>query len=291
MLTSIVKKIKIIPSYLYRNYAAPQIYSIRDRKILSKNLELKDKYSGQRCFLIGAGPSIATTDLSKLKNEYTFVVNEFEKTSQHKVLSPSFHIISESNYYIEGGPEYWLNRFKEESDIISVETTMIINLRAIPFMEKHGLFQKHNVYYVGTQGIFSEKLPFNIGLNKYIPNPKNSILLCLVAAIWMGFNEIYLLGCEHSFLARPLDKKRGLSWRATHNLNDIGDEALKKYLDPKSIALNYEASMADVLQLFRNYRLLYAKARNINPELKIYNATPNSFLDVFPMINFENIRF
>ena len=158
-------------------------------------------------------------------------------------------------------------------------------------MEKHGLFQKHNVYYVGTQGIFSEKLPFNIGLNKYIPNPKNSILLCLVAAIWMGCNEIYLLGCEHSFLAQPLDKKKGLSWRATHDLNDLGDETLKKYLDPKSFALNYEASMADVLQLFRNYRLLYAKARNINPELKIYNATPNSFLDVFPMIRFEDIKF
>ena len=290
MFSGIIKRIRIIPSYLYRNYAAPRIYSIRDRKILSRNLELKNKYAGKRCFLIGAGPSSASTDLSKLKNEFIFVVNEFEKNPQHKVLSPKFHVITESNYYVEGGPEYWLNRFKEESNLIPTETTMILNLRAIPFIKKHDLFKKHNIYYVGTQGIFSDKLPFNVGLDRYIPNPKNSILLCLVVAFWMGFDEIYLLGCEHSFLAQPLGKKGALSLRPTHNLDDISDEDLKKYMTPKQMALDYEASTAQVLQLFRSYRLFYAKTRKINPGLKIYNATPNSFLDVFPMINFEEIK-
>ena len=111
MLASIAKKIKVIPSYFYRNYAAPKIYSIRDKKILSKNLELKDKYAGHRCFLIGAGPSIADTDLSRLSREYTFVVNEFEKNTQHRSLTPNFHVISESNYFTESGPEYWRGPF------------------------------------------------------------------------------------------------------------------------------------------------------------------------------------
>ncbi len=295
MLTNLLKKIKEIPSYFYRNYAAPQIYSIRDKEILSKNLELKNKYAGQRCFIIGGGPSIANIDLSQLSRECTFVVNEFEKNTQHRSLTPKFHIISESNYFTEGGTEYWLGRFKEKDRNISTETTMIISLGAKSFVEKHGLFRQHRIYYVGTQGIFTNNLPFNISLDRYVPNPKNSVLMCMIAATWMGFDEIYLLGCEHSFLAQPLGKNKSLGFSHSYeeeasNLDNADDEVLKKYISQKELNSNYEMSMASVLQLFRNYRLFYSKAQKLHPNLKIFNATPNSFLDVFPMINFEDIK-
>lgn len=295
MLSGIIKKIKSIPSYFYRNFAAPRIYSVRDKKVLSKNLELKNRYRGQRCFLIGGGPSIASTDLARLSREYTFVVNEFEKNNQYDLLAPKFHVITESNYFTEGGPEYWLDRFKEKSLAIPTETTMIINLGAKPFIKKHDLFQKHNIYYVGTQGIFSNNFPFNIDLDRYLPNPKNSMLMCMMAAAWMGFDRIYLLGCEHSFLAQPLGPNKSLSFSHGYDdevskLGKISDEVLKKYITSKELGFNYEMSMLATLQLFRNYRLFYAKIRKTHPNLKIFNATPNSFLDVFPMINFEDIK-
>lgn len=37
----------------------------------------KDKHRGQRCFIIGNGPSLKQTDLSQLKNEVTFGMNRF----------------------------------------------------------------------------------------------------------------------------------------------------------------------------------------------------------------------
>ncbi len=295
MFNSISKKIKYIPSYLYRNYAAPRIYSIRDRKILSKNLELKNKYSGKRCFLVGGGPSIANTNLAKLNREYTFVVNEFEKNAQYHSLAPKFHIISESNYFTEGGPEYWLGRFKEKDCDIPIDVTMIINLRAIPFIKKYDLFKKHNVYYVGTQGIFTNKLPFNIDLDRYIPQPKNSMLMCMLIAVWMGFKEIYLLGCEHSFLAQPLGKNKSLSFShsykdETSDLEKADNEVLKKYITEKEMNFNYEMNMISTLQLFRSYRFFYSKALKVHPDIKIFNATPNSFLDIFPMVDFNDIK-
>jgi len=296
MFKSIVKKLKIIPSYLYRNYAAPRIYSIRDRKILSNNLELKNKYTGQRCFIIGAGPSIANIDLSRLSREFTFVVNEAEKNDQYSVLNPKFHIIADNNYYNKGAPEYWLGRFKEKDKHIPVETIIIIGIKAKSVIKHYKLFKQHKIYYVGTQGIFSNNFPFNINLDRYLPNPKNSILMCLMTASWMGFEEIYLLGCEHNFLAQPLGPNKSLSF--SHSYGDetsklgktANEEVLKKYITPKEMRSNYELNMANTLQLFRNYRLFYSKALKTRPNLKIFNATPNSFLDVFPMINFEDIK-
>ena len=36
---------------------------------------LKDIHKGERCFIIGNGPSLNKLDLSKIKDEYTFGVN------------------------------------------------------------------------------------------------------------------------------------------------------------------------------------------------------------------------
>ena len=76
-------KFERIFKYPYRNFIAPRIYSIRDRKILSRNLAVKYKYSNQRCFVIGSGPSISDIDFAQLQNEYTFVCNEFDKNPRY----------------------------------------------------------------------------------------------------------------------------------------------------------------------------------------------------------------
>ena len=50
------------------------------------------KYKGQRCFIVGNGPSLNLEDLNKLKNEKTFAFNRiyyiFDKTEWR----PSFYI-------------------------------------------------------------------------------------------------------------------------------------------------------------------------------------------------------
>lgn len=299
MLARIIKKIKLVPSYLYRNYAAPRLYSIRDRKILSQNLGLKNKYAGRRCFIIGAGPSINSVDLTKLNREYTFVMNEFEKNAQYYLLAPKFHLISDSIYYDEKAASLFLQRFREKDKQIPRETTMLLNLASRPFIEKYGLFKNHNVFYIGTQGIMSDKLPFSIKLDHYVPWPKNSLLLCLISAYFMGFSEIYVLGCEHNFLSQPPRPGQtslanwypyGYTDEDFANLDPSNLKEASKFTSAKDLFLNYETAVANVLQLFKNYRLFYKKVREIRPDIRIFNATPNSFLDVFPVINFEEIK-
>jgi len=45
------------------------------------------------------------------------------------------------------------------------------------------------------------------------------------------------------------------------------------------------------LQLFKNYRFLKQKLKITRPDTYIYNATPNSYLDVFPTVQFDEIKF
>jgi hypothetical protein len=111
----------------------------------------------------------------------------------------------------------------------------------------------------------------------------------------MGFKEIYLLGCEHSFLTQTIRLGRSLIYDHAYDEGraDFGQttdpEVAKKYFVQKDFTKNYEDNVAHVHQLFKNYRLLKNKLAREKPEVKIFNATPNSFLDVFPFIKFEEI--
>ena len=47
------------------------------RESIRQLAALKDIHRGQRCFIIGNGPSLKKTDLSHLKSEFTFGMNRF----------------------------------------------------------------------------------------------------------------------------------------------------------------------------------------------------------------------
>ena len=288
-------KIIGIKSYFYRNLIIPRWYSWRDREILKRNLGLRGKYTGKRCFIIAGGPSVSSIDLGRLRNEYTFVMTEFDKNPQFEKLNPKFYIITDSTYFTEGEANHWPTQLKKKNQVVAQNTTMILSLGAKSFIEKYKLFTNHPLYYIGTQGIFTDNLPFSIELEQYVPNPKNSVLMCLMAASYMGFSPIYLLGCEHNFLSKNIGYGKSMVYDHSYEdevsvLDPTNEEILKKYFAPKDLYMTYEKNIANILQLFRNYRFFYQKAKKVYPGIQIYNATPNSFLDVFPMINFEDIK-
>lgn len=289
-------RFKRIYSYFYRNYFLPRFLSWKYKDILAKNKGLKGKYKDKRCFLVGGGPSVKDIDLGRLKNEFTFVMGEFDNNPQFQSLNPKFYVIGDSAYFKEGESDYWSKQFEKKDKSIGINTTILVSLEAKNYIEKHNLFKGHKFYYIGTRGIMSQNFPFNIDLDKYIPWPKNSMLLCLMITVYMGFREIYLLGCEHNFLCFNIGQGRAISYNYGHEDKvtkaDIqNDEVVKQLAVPRDLSMNYEENVAHVLQLFRNYRFFYKKVREIHPDIKIYNATPNSFLDVFPFINFKDIKF
>ena len=53
--------------------------SADQKRLLRANEKLRRRHAGQRCFVIGNGPSLNRQDLAPLRNEVTFVMNAFWK--------------------------------------------------------------------------------------------------------------------------------------------------------------------------------------------------------------------
>jgi hypothetical protein len=58
--------------------AEPKLSSA-ERDLLNQNEKLRNCHRGQRCFVIGNGPSLTKQDLAPLDGEITFVMNAFWK--------------------------------------------------------------------------------------------------------------------------------------------------------------------------------------------------------------------
>src|SRR4030095_13353193 len=75
------------PLFLFNNRAriAPYLTDQRRRMVRTWKLSpFENRHRGARCFIIGIGPSLAMTDLDKLRSELTFAANKiylaFDKT-------------------------------------------------------------------------------------------------------------------------------------------------------------------------------------------------------------------
>ena len=60
-----------------------------------KLVKYKNKYNGERCFIIGNGPSLTVHDLEKLESEYTFATNRIYHVYAKTDWRPSFYCIQD----------------------------------------------------------------------------------------------------------------------------------------------------------------------------------------------------
>ena len=265
---------------------------IKYRPSLEKNKKLKDVHKGKRCFIIGTGPSIKDQDLTKLKDEYTFVVNTFWNHPYYVEVNPSYYVITDPEVFprsSERGEFNWKQFIEHLPTIKSCPSEFFFPISAKELIENQHLLDSRVIHYLVLKGHFNDNLKFNIELDKVIPTTKNVILAALIIATYMGFEKIYLLGCEHSFLAQPAYKYYE-SFKEFYK-TDHSDTDPRQIKERALDIMSYEGHIHHVAVLFKNYRLFKEKLAKEKPGVKIYNATPNSYLDVFPMINFGEIGF
>ena len=71
------------------------------RKVLARNNQFKDKHKSQRAYVIANGPSLASQNLSALKNEITFVCSGFWKHDVNRLWQPTYYSLLDSNFFIK----------------------------------------------------------------------------------------------------------------------------------------------------------------------------------------------
>lgn len=258
----------------------------KQAKVLKKNNIYKNKYLRKRCFIIGNGPSLKHQDLSKTQNDMVFTVNMIPKSPMYTQLKSDFHVMAD--------PFIFQIDMNKEEDREKLETFKKINNEKsspvcfFPYagkeiIEKLGLNQFLNIAYIHFAGEFYEGYKKKIDLTKCIPGFCNVVQYAIGIAIYMGFREIYLLGCDmtgYEQISVLAGKEIELH---AYEMN----ENEKKAIQNTHSQINPEAFFRGFYNMFADYRRLYeySEKRGIH----IYNATQGGVLESLPRVDYNKL--
>ncbi len=167
--------------------------SYKIRNVVKGNLVYKNKHKGERCFILGTGPSLgelSDRQIAQLGGEYTFGLNSLYKSDVGKALRPAYYALVDNNY--------WECLQSTYADVVSLykeaPPVFITDPRAKRIVEE--IQQDVSAIYV-----YAKKYPVgqvSFELDKDIYGLMNVVSVCIVSAMYMGFKEIYLLGCDYN---------------------------------------------------------------------------------------------
>lgn len=176
ILYAILRRIKNVPHNLA--WFLPFSFTVKNKNRLKSFHNL---HRDKRCFIVCNGPSLKLIDFSKLKNEITIGMNRIYLMKKQNGFIP--------NYLVCIDKKSQLLQFTNEYDNLKIPCFFNWDLRDM-------FTKKSNQYFIKNK--FSSKFSKDI-LSEPMGNGKSVTYACIHLAYYMGFNEVYLIGKDHSY--------------------------------------------------------------------------------------------
>lgn len=262
----LLKKNKTIYNTLCGTYA--KIQQIKN-SLNADGVQLrhfKNIHKGERCFIIGSGPSLTVSDLDQLEGEYTFASNKIFTVFDKTAWRPTFYVVSDNDVT----PEMYGHSAKFDSK--TQAKFFPANFRAGCSGENSNAFFYN---YVGCDTTGKIPPAFSDNMTKYLVEGFSVAYVAMQIAVYMGFTKIYLLGVDFSW---PVYKD------CAGNIYENGQAKHRFYED------NHESDEISIpnVELMEN---AYKQARKYceNHGVVICNATRGGRLEVFPRVSFDDL--
>lgn len=254
------------------------------KRLFQKNKRYYNIHAGQRCFILATGPSINKQDLKPLRNEICIAVSEFYLHPDISTISPAYHVLAP--HHVPYNFDMVRKTFEAFHTYYQNEVNIFLGYNPykysyLNFLMNHPEFNNENIYFLNycyasvlEESNYSKADLWDI--TKRLFGPRTAVYSAIQVAAYMGFSEIYLLGCDHDHLS---DVNRG---RSTHFFPDSKGETDDRNEWPSTEQLLYALYLR-----WRQYRLMQEYLEKKNQ--RIFNATAGGMLDVFPRVDLKRL--
>ena len=224
--------------------------------------QLKHKHYGERCFVIGTGPSLNKTNLDLLEDEYVIGMNTLFNAYKKSKFRCDYYCVSDK-------ANAWMHYYK---DILSLDTTLFIGGWAgqeyLDNIEMYKKFEKCDSIPLRQRR--SAKKGWKPDLLAGTPACHSTVsAMCLPVAYHLGFSEVYLLGIDFDY-------------RGQHHFDGV------VYGPTRGKKVNKTERCPELWgEVFKECEVIHDVFRK--DERSIINCTVGGRLDLFPRIKLEDL--
>ena len=228
---------------------------------------IKNKFKGQRGFVIGNGPSLRFEDLERIKNEVSIASNKIYLAFDEVSWRPDFLTVADPLVWQKVRDVIWTHH-----DLVMLPSYLV---DSCPFSGDAIVFRDlgnaSDLWRVDNSVHFSSDLSKG-AFGGYTVTYEN-----LQLAVHLGLNPIYIIGCDHYY--------KGES-ETSPNLQvstlDASNHFISGYRSPGEIV-----NAAPIEQMNESYR--QARIFCDSQGIQIFNATRGGHLEEFERANFDDL--
>lgn len=228
------------------------------RDSIRRLAQFQDKHRGQRCFIVGNGPSLRNTDLSKLRGEVTFGLNRIFLAFPELGFTTTY-LVSINDLVIE----------QSAAEIQALEMPKFISWRG----GRRWLKPADNLYFLHTT--YTGK-KFATDARGRIWEGATVTNVALQLAYYMGFTTAVLIGVDHNFTSQGKPNTTVVSQ---------GDDP--NHFSAAYFGKGFRWQLPDLETSEEGYRLArqaYAAAGR-----SVLDATVGGKLQVFPKVDYNSL--
>ncbi|GIV64221.1 MAG: 6-hydroxymethylpterin diphosphokinase MptE-like protein [Chloroflexota bacterium] len=236
----------------------PQAYGHPWRRDTIRRLPaLKDSQRGKRCFILGNGPSLAQTDLSRLRDEFTIGLNRIYLAFPQMGFETSYYL-SINDLVIEQCAE----------EIKTLKMPRFVSWRAHRWLQPdENLFFLYTTY---TGPKFAHDLTGRVWEGATVT------YVALQVAFYLGFDTVILIGVDHNFTTQGKPNTTVVSQ---------GDDP--NHFHPGYFGKGFRWQLPDLETSERAYRM--ARAAYEAAGRRVLDATIGGKLTVFPKVDYDSL--
>jgi len=261
---SFSKFLKLSVYSLRYKLASKGLFLTKSEKLFAK---LKNKYAGQRCFIIGNGPSLNLLDLTKLKDEKTFGVNAIYLNYDKMKFHPTFYVVED--YLVAEDRANEINTYKGP-DYKFWGTYLDYVLKKDPKTIEMNVLMNYSEPF---EPFFSENVLRNVGVGGSVT------YVCLQLAYYLGFTEVYMIGFDHNYKVKTDE--------VDNNNVILSKEDDINHFAPGYFGKGYRWHDPKVERMTQGFQ----KAKDVFEfnNRKIFNATAGGHLETFERVNYDDL--
>ena len=236
------------------------------RRYKSSFQSLKGIHKGERCFIIGNGPSLTANDLTLLKNEKTFAANRifyiFDKTEWRPTYycTQDLVVMKDISSHIE--------------DVCGICKNLFLNSNGYDYFGASVKRHDNVLFFYPKYKNGHKKYLFSDDISNYVFDGGSITYAAIQIAVYMGFSEIYLIGVDHNYSSASFKDNK-------INSSDVA----RSYFEgmPSNIKMTKPNTEDSTLSF------AIAKEYCDNHNIIIKNATRGGKLDVFQRVTLDEV--
>jgi len=227
------------------------------RESLKRLRQYQNRHSGNRCFIIGNGPSLQKTNLSLLRKEYTFGLNRIYLMYGDLGFQPTYYVVV-NKLVVEQCSE----------DIIKqVKSPKFISYDARRWLQ----YTPDIIYLCSRDGPH-----FYTNLEKGVWQGGTVTNVALQIAYYMGFQQVILVGVDHSYSAVGKPNEMVVSNGSDPN-----------HFDPRYFGKGFRWNLPDLEVSEQGYKL--AKKAFESDGREVLDATIDGKLNIFRKVDYSSL--